>query len=271
MNYRGLQRAARQCLRDSGDHPRRLTLLFLLCLYGVLVCTDAVSWVLELRLAGSGGTGFHSVEAAARVDLAVFVMTLLYGAFNLIWSAGYIVFALRLSRRQPVRFRTFAEGFRQVGRVLAVQLLQALLVLLWSLLLVVPGIVAAYRYSMALYIVLDDPEISVLEALAVSSRITYGHKLELLMLHLHFLWYYLPGILATLAAQAYNYGLLADWWYTANGYGAMYLVTLLVPLAMDAVGMAYAQTTWAHAYNWLLSLDRAQREEVRSYRFPNQM
>ena len=46
---------------------------------------------------------------------------------------------------------------------------------------------------------------------------------------------------------------------------------VLVPLAMDAVGMAYAQTTWAHAYNWLLSLDRAQREEVRSYRFPNQM
>ena len=44
MNYRGLKRAARQCLRDSGDHPRRLSALFLLCLLGASLILDGISY-----------------------------------------------------------------------------------------------------------------------------------------------------------------------------------------------------------------------------------
>ena len=268
MNYRGLKRAARQCLRDSGDHPRRLSALFLLCLLGASLILDGISYFLEYQLSRVSGSSFSAATLRARVELWTVVASLVFFVLQIFWTAGYQAFALRLSRGKSVSFRTIFTGFHTVGRVLAVELLQLLYVCLWSMLLVIPGLVAAYRYRMALFIVLDDPEVTASEAIAISARLTYGHKAELLMLDLTFFWYYLPGLLCTMMVNSYNFGLLPAAAYTRQGYWIVYLVNLLLPLAADLLALAYVQTTGAHAYNWLLSLDRARREEARGYRQP---
>ena len=268
MNYRGLKQAARQCLHDCEGHPRRLTLLFLLCLLGVSLGMDLITYLLELQLTRTSGSSFDAAGLRARADLWTVLSSLCFFVVQMLWSAGYRAFALQLSRRKPVAFRTFTVGFRMIGRVLAVQLLQLLYISLWSMLLVVPGLVAAYRYRMALFIVLDNPDVSASEALAISSRLTYGHKAELVLLDLSFLWYYLPGFLCSMLVTSYNYGLLPAVAYTEAGYWATYLINLLLPMAMDVLALAYVETTNAHAYNWLLTLDRARREEARGYHMP---
>ena len=65
--------------------------------------------------------------------------------------------------------------------------LRDLFIWLWSLLFVIPGIIAAYRYSMALYILLDHPEFGIMDCLRESKAITAGHKMELFKLDLSFL------------------------------------------------------------------------------------
>ena len=266
MNYRGLKQASRQCLRDSGIHPGRLTVLFLLCLYAVSVSSDLVSYYFDHRMNQS--TGLDALDLRAQADLwnvgSFFAVNLL----AMLWDAGYEAFTLHLSRGQAASFRDFLQGFRMTGKVLAVVLLRAVYVFCWSMLLLIPGLVAVYRYRMAVYVILDDPGLSASEALAVSSRLTYGHKGELLMLDLRFFWYYLPTVFTALLVNAYNYGLLPPAIYTSRGYWAVYLTNLLLPLAMDMAAMAYVRTTEAHAYNYLVSLDRAQREEARSWYAP---
>jgi uncharacterized membrane protein len=58
---------------------------------------------------------------------------------------------------------------------------------LWTLLFVVPGIIKALSYSMAYYIVAENPDMGALAAINESKRIMEGHKMELFVLHLSFI------------------------------------------------------------------------------------
>lgn len=63
----------------------------------------------------------------------------------------------------------------------------SILIFLWSLLLVIPGIVKLIEYSFVPYILAEDPNINTREALRISKQITYGHKWDIFVLRLSFL------------------------------------------------------------------------------------
>lgn len=115
----------------------------------------------------------------------------LTGAFTL----GQCYFFLRLVRQREVAIEDIFSGFKQYSRSLILCLLTGIFVLLWSLLLIVPGIVASMRYSMAYYILRDHPEMGGLEAINRSKEMMYGHKGRLFMLGLSFIGWALLCIL----------------------------------------------------------------------------
>lgn len=59
-----------------------------------------------------------------------------------------------------------------------------ILIALWSLLLVVPGIICGLNYCLAPYIFADEPKIGTLECLEKSKKLVYGHRAELLIIFL---------------------------------------------------------------------------------------
>ena len=75
------------------------------------------------------------------------------------------------------------------------QLLMGIFIFLWSLLLIVPGIIKAYSYAMTPYILVDRPELSVRDAIRLSGRMMSGRKLDLFCLHLSFIGWMLLCIL----------------------------------------------------------------------------
>ena len=92
-------------------------------------------------------------------------------------SAGLLLFTLQLVRRKdPPETALIFEPFKQYWHYVWGNLRVAVFVFLWTLLLIVPGIVAAIRFSMTFYIMLDHPDYSVKDAMTESSRIMYGHK-----------------------------------------------------------------------------------------------
>lgn len=86
-------------------------------------------------------------------------------------------------------------------------LLRDLSIFLWSLLLVVPGIVKGYGYSFVPYLLEDEPNLAYSEVLRKSEEMTRGLKFELFVLDLSFLGWYLLNIitfnLATLFIKPY--------------------------------------------------------------------
>lgn len=89
----------------------------------------------------------------------------------------------------------FSLGFNNWGHIVLGQLLMSVFVFLWSLLLIVPGIVKAYAYAMTPYILVERPELSANEAISLSSRMMKGHKFDLFYFQLSFLGWALLGIL----------------------------------------------------------------------------
>lgn len=79
----------------------------------------------------------------------------------------------------------------QFERTFIVELLMNLYTLLWMLLLIVPGIVKAYSYALAPYLVQDHPEMSASQAIDESIRLMEGHKMRLFMLDLSFIGWWL--------------------------------------------------------------------------------
>ena len=74
-----------------------------------------------------------------------------------------------------------------------------------ALLFVIPGIIAAYRYSLAIYVMIDHPEYSAMDCLRESKRLTMGYKGQLFLLDLSFiLWLILTALpVVGYAAQVY--------------------------------------------------------------------
>lgn len=89
------------------------------------------------------------------------------------------------------------DGFKGdlFGQTLLLGLLQTIFVALWSLLLVVPGIIKGYAYSMSYYIKVDHPEYDWKQCLDESQRMMKGHKMDLFLLQLSFIGWAIVGML----------------------------------------------------------------------------
>lgn len=85
--------------------------------------------------------------------------------------------------------------FSDYPRILGTILLQFVYIFLWSLLLLIPGLIKMYSYAMTFYILHDNPEIGAEEAICRSMKMMDGHKWRLFCLHLSFIGWWLLCIL----------------------------------------------------------------------------
>ena len=91
-----------------------------------------------------------------------------------------------------MKIESIFDGFKDYGRVFLTSLLQNIYTFLWTLLLIVPGIIKFYAYAMTPYILIDNPELSANQAIYLSKKMMKGHKFDLFILHLSFIgWAFL--------------------------------------------------------------------------------
>ena len=106
------------------------------------------------------------------------------------------VFISLMRGKNKIDIEDMFKGFRDnLGRNLLLGFLANLFVALWSLLFIIPGIVKLYAYSMAYYIANEHPEYDWKACLDESQRLTRGHKLDLFVLDLSFIGWYIVGAL----------------------------------------------------------------------------
>lgn len=105
---------------------------------------------------------------------------------------GYFV---KLIRNEGPVIEDLFGGFRFFTKAFVLNFLIIIFTLLWSLLLIIPGIIAELRYSMAYYIMSDNPQLSAFEALDQSKLMMVGFKGKLFVLRLSFFGWFLLGLL----------------------------------------------------------------------------
>lgn len=95
--------------------------------------------------------------------------------------------ALYVYSNANVLSNTFGYGFKGYWRSIGGMVLVYVFTFLWSLLLIIPGIIKAYSYSLTPYILIDNPELSPREAVRRSQQMMQGQKFNLFYLQLSFI------------------------------------------------------------------------------------
>lgn len=185
IDRRRLKAETRELLRSAQVHPRAMAALYL-----------ALLTVLNMADYFAGGIG------ASLAGTFVSVLTALLGA---ILGAGFTLYCMAIRRGQRAEFLTLFDGFSLVGKIIGLSIVTAVFVFLWSLLFLIPGIIASYRYRFAMYNLLEDPELGILEALDMSKRQTYGYKGQLFVLDLSYLGWSLLASLPSIVEAVYLY------------------------------------------------------------------
>lgn len=110
-------------------------------------------------------------------------------------AVGLAFAFLKLARGMNGELSDLFNGFNSFVPAFLMQLLMGIFILLWSLLFIIPGIIKAFAYSMAPYILSDNPEMSGLDAITASKEMMRGNKGRLFGLYLSFIGWFLLSML----------------------------------------------------------------------------
>jgi len=126
--------------------------------------------------------------------------------------AGYMGYCLKLHRGQSGEYKDLLNAFLFFGKVLLLSIVTAVFVLLWSALLIIPGLVAHYRYRQAYFILIDDPDKSVLQCIRESKKLMHGKKLDLFLVDLSFIgWVIISTLVVLLLPLPFSLPVVSIW------------------------------------------------------------
>ena len=269
---------AKQAMRTTYPHPMLVTLVYLLL---TSVLTSLVSSLVTdpfTTFYYYVWDGVYGVEDLIRVLLtprnvaSFLVIQLLITVYQWIMSFGYTSYVLRMARNEQPNYWNLLDGFRTIGRAFLVYLLIYIFTTLWSLLFLVPAfivmlvsalggpmlmflalllviaaailsVIVTYRYRLAVYFLLDNPEMGALAAITESKRAMMGWKGELFIQDLSFLGWWLLLSLASLLAFSLG---------SIFGLGVGGLLSFLTVKIASLWFSPYIWGTEANFYDWVV-------------------
>ena len=101
-------------------------------------------------------------------------------------DVGFFSYLMGIRKGQEMGYSSLLDALSIAGKVIWCSIQIFIRLFLWSILLFIPGIIAAYRYRFAYFNLIEYPELSVSQAIALSCRQTEGRKWDLFALDLSF-------------------------------------------------------------------------------------
>lgn len=117
-------------------------------------------------------------------------------------SFGALVYLVKFVRKEPYELKDIFGYYSKFWPIFALNFLMGLFIGLWSLLLFIPGIIAAISYTMSMLIMVDGEE-DAMECLRKSKAMMKGYKWDFVVFHLSFILWYLLGAVTLGIAYIY--------------------------------------------------------------------
>ena len=127
------------------------------------------------------------IGSAIYIAIAAILLAAVYFVLGSVIEAGYARFNMDLVDRTKAKIETLFTYFYNWKTTAATRFLKTLYCFLWSLLFVIPGIIASYSYAMTGYILADHPELTASEAIERSKEMMSGNRFRLFCLHFSFI------------------------------------------------------------------------------------
>lgn len=135
--------------------------------------------------------GIDQENPSAGASMIYMVIT--YG--TMFYMVGFMKYVLNIARGNEAKFNDILDYKSIILPAAILTLLVGVFTFLWSLLFIIPGIIAALSYSQSMFIMADNKNIDPLDAISESKRLMQGHKAEYFVLQLSFIgWVLLSSI-----------------------------------------------------------------------------
>ena len=162
---------------------------------GILIyymLTTGVQTLLDNLFAFNNPVDVYGQELVSTVPYGGGIYSLIIGGPL---ELGFSIFLLTFFRKRNVDNTLLFEGFSHFGKAFLLFILMSVKIMLWGLLFVIPGFIAAIRYSQAFFILSDNPDMSANQCIKESCRIMAGNKGRYFYLQLTFIgWFILAQI-----------------------------------------------------------------------------
>lgn len=173
MNRSELKAKARESLNGNYGESIKLFFLYILVCLGL---TIAVAIIIE---------NVQISEFLAMI-LAIIPSLIIYGLYT-----GFFSFFLKLSRNEEVSCNELFKHKNLFWVTIGASFMASIFSFLGTLLFIIPGIIIALSYSMVYFVIVDNPEIGIMDALRKSKEIMEGHKFDYFVLNLSFFGWYI--------------------------------------------------------------------------------
>ena len=106
-------------------------------------------------------------------------------------TVGMATFFLNIADCKNAQINDLFSQFKNFVNTFLYSLLVDIFIFLWSLLFIIPGIIASFSYAMTPYILSEHPEIKAMDAIKMSKEMMKGHKGEYFILQLSFIGWFI--------------------------------------------------------------------------------
>ncbi|WP_308303480.1 MULTISPECIES: DUF975 family protein [Bacillus] len=169
--------------------------LAVLLTFLLFLVNSVVSAIVEVILSGGFNNWLWQEQTPVAVDIANIVISIVLIPLTIAATWFY----LNLSRSEAAKiaqvFAIYKDGKTSL-KLIGASILVFIFIVLWSLLLIIPGIIKAIAYSQTFFLLKDHPEYTVIKAITESRRRMKGYKWKYFLMHLSFIGW---GILAVLS------------------------------------------------------------------------
>ncbi|MDM5314800.1 DUF975 family protein [Fictibacillus sp. b24] len=188
MKNKEIKQQARLQLKGKWGAAALLTLLFASIYYFIPL-------IIEINLSGGFTAWVNKPESVDGPAVSTFVITLVLLPLYI----GYLWTFLSVIRTgEKIKFSSLLQAFSEISmylRILGTYLVMMVYMFLWTLLLVIPGIIKAFSYSQTYFVLRDHPGIGINAAITQSRKLMDGYKWRFFVLQLSFIGW---GILCLL-------------------------------------------------------------------------
>ncbi|WP_320986076.1 DUF975 family protein [Hungatella effluvii] len=202
MNRQELKFDAKNKMREAAVNPYVVTLIMGV----ILMVLSGVQFILDFwgNIIGTGSS-VNTGEASTYI-VSSLVFFVIYLVISTILQFGYSSYCLKVANRDgSMSYGDLFSSVRYLLKAVGLTLMISVFVLLWCILLVIPGIIAAYRYSQAIFIMVEDPNKGIMQCIRESKEMMAGHKMEYFILELSFFFWMLLGGVPCGLAYIYVY------------------------------------------------------------------
>lgn len=164
---------------------------------GLLSGSDGAAGVFMPRRLLSGNDTYEMYIMVARtVSIVYIILWLLRVVIGYTFQVGGTKFFIRAAKGES-NTSNLVYGFQNNHyiKIVLTMLLREVYIFLWTLLLIIPGIIKGYSYRLVPYILADNPEIGYNRAIELSNQMTKGEKWQIFVLDLSFIGWYLLGMI----------------------------------------------------------------------------